>query len=177
MSRGRTGCSRQRCQHGKPPAHHLLPAPGFGPRGQLVPHGSSSPGCLWFASPPTTRGPPAQLPPARCILLPVLRSSGHAARRASPWDKPGTGHPQLKFFFPQPVPWEKSDCSFTNFRAVSNVAERYLAQRAPREVSAGRARVMMSAWLRDASSEFGPNRVARETDLAPQGVNPVAGGS
>lgn len=53
----------------------------------------------------------------------------------------------------------------------------YLVQRAPREVSAGHARVMTSAWLQAAGSEFGLNRVARETDLAPQGVNPVAGGS
>lgn len=54
MSWGRTGCSRQQCRHKKPPAHHLQVAPSSGSsfavprkdRSRLVPHSSSSPGCL-----------------------------------------------------------------------------------------------------------------------------------
>lgn len=49
--------------------------------------------------------------------------------------------------FLQPVPWEKSDCSFTNFREVTNGAECYLAQKAPGEALAGHARGTTSAWL------------------------------
>lgn len=101
VSWGRTGCSRQRCRHEKP-VHHLwaVPSPGSSfsvpreGRTWLVPHGSSSPGCLWFGPPPTMQGPPAQLPLGRCIFPLVLCSSRHAAQQ----DKPGTGHPQLNFF-------------------------------------------------------------------------------
>lgn len=64
---------------------------------RLVPHGSSLPGCLWFSPPPRMWGPPAQLLPGCCILLPMLCSSGHAAQQ----DKPGTEHPQLNFFYSQ----------------------------------------------------------------------------
>lgn len=80
-------------------------------------------------------------------------------------------------FFLQPAPWEKSDCSFTNFRAVTNGAESYLAQKAPGEALAGHARGTTSAWSKGVSSRFRLNWAVWETDFTPQAINPGAGGS